>query len=266
MKTSRFIVAVSLFIAALPAFATPESDADQVFDWAESAYVNYFPAHVVSASAMGYYYRCYASGLCLGASGGNLYLYDGKQMSLVGTVADYLAMIATNNSQTGTSSATTPKTRNPYEIQIDGSDSFKSSVNSALTLLKQKVPEVYDRVTRNIAIFRQATRSGMRAYDEPPVFEIGDATSTATTTWFASAIAHDATHSMLYHDYLDAHPGATVPDDIWIGKSAEVTCMQYQLSTLKQIGAPDYEVDYLAKLSDGSSNYWDNYGGRFWGM
>lgn len=266
MKTNTFIASWMLLLAASPAWATPESDADQVFDWAESAYASYFPSHAVSANAVGYYYRCYPSGFCLGASGGNLYLYDGKQTTPVGTVAGYLPMTATNTSQTGTSSSSAAKTRNPYEIQIDGSETFKTNVNNALTLLKQNAPEVYDRVTRNIAIFRQATRSGMRAYDEPPVFEIGDATSTSTTTWFASAIAHDATHSMLYHDYLDAHPGATVPDDTWIGKSAEVTCMQYQLSTLKQIGAPDYEVDYLAKLSDGSSNYWDNYSGRFWGM
>lgn len=256
----------ALLILAANASATPESDADRVMDWAESTYPSHFPSHVASRSSAPYYYRCYANGYCLGASNGALYFYDGRQIAPVGNVADYLAKLVPPSTGTTPPTTTTPKDRSPYEIQIVGSDTFKSNVSNALTLLKQKAPDAYDRVIRNIGIFRQAARSGMRAYDSPPVFEIGDVTSTATTTWFASAIAHDATHSMLYLDYLAAHPGERVPDDIWIGKNAEITCMAFQLTTLKQIGGPAYEVDYLAKLSDGSSNYWDNYSGRFWGM
>lgn len=262
MNTTSSMLGMALLVTSVSVGATPETDADKVFDWAESTYAQLFSAHAASTSALGYYYRCYASSVCLGARDGKLYFYDGKQISAVGSVADYLAKIAPAQ----TVAPTVPAERKPYEIQVVGDDAFKSKVTNALTLLKQKSPEVYDRVIKYIAVFRQASRSGMRAYDNPPVFEIGDATASATTTWFASAIAHDATHSQLYNDYRDAHPGQQVPDDTWIGQPAEVTCMAFQLATLKAIGAPTYEVDYLAKLSDGSSNYWDNYSGRFWGM
>lgn len=77
-----------------PAAAPTASDADRVFDWAESAYASFFPSHSANASALGYTYRYYpATGLYLGTQAGRVVLHGGPYHLLdVGALSDFLAL------------------------------------------------------------------------------------------------------------------------------------------------------------------------------
>ena len=75
----------------------------------------------------------------------------------------------------------------------------------------------------------------MRTYAARPTFDLGTETAYHSVTWCAGAIAHDAYHSKLYHDYRDAY-GEPVPDDAWCGQAKELTCNEFQLRVLREIG------------------------------
>jgi hypothetical protein len=102
----------------------------------------------------------------------------------------------------------------------------------------------------------------MRAYDDPPTFDLSPKTANYSETWCAGSIAHDTYHSKLYHEYLDAHEGP-VPDEEWGGKAKELECNRFQARVLKDIGAPDYEITYVSHL-DGSHFDLDGDGKDTW--
>jgi hypothetical protein len=156
-------------------------------------------------------------------------------------------------------------------IRIEGSPEFIAQTQAALSLLESYAPDAYQKVQTYVGLIQQGQHSGMWAWEEPPRYEVGDATAFYSVTWYASTIAHDATHSELYHKYLDAHPGEYVPDDVWGGVEIERFCNGYQLDVLKRIGGPQSEIDYLASLdgthcdvdNDGDCD-WDDYNNRDW--
>lgn len=157
------------------------------------------------------------------------------------------------------------------EIRIVGNADFIDQTRLALSLLKTKAPDAYQKVLSYVAIIEQGDRSGMWAAEELPRYEVGDETAFFSVTWYASTIAHDATHSELYHRYLAEHPGESVPGDVWTGIEVERFCNAYQLDVAKRIGGPANEVDYLAGLTgthcdvDGDGDCdWDDYVLRDW--
>ena len=111
----------------------------------------------------------------------------------------------------------------------------------------------------------------MWAWEVPPRYEVGDKTAFYSVTWYASTIAHDATHSELYANYQAAHPGESVPETVYSGVEIERFCNGYQLEVLKRIGAPQNEIDYMATQDgthcdvdhDGDCD-WDDYQKRDW--
>lgn len=133
-------------------------------------------------------------------------------------------------------------------IEIKGTEKFKSTVTNALALLETRSPESYQVVTNYIGIIEESEHSGMRANQTPPVFDLNDASAYYSVTWCAGDIAHDSFHSKLYHEYQAAHAGA-VPDSVWMGHEAEVKCLKFQITTLKEIGAPGKEVTYCENIS-----------------
>lgn len=81
--------------------------------------------------------------------------------------------------------------------------------------------------------------------------------------WYAGTIVHDANHSKLYHDYLAAYPSSVVPDDVWIGRSAEKQSLDVQYDVLIKIGADYNALNYVKNVID--SEYWNvDYGNRWW--
>jgi hypothetical protein len=156
-------------------------------------------------------------------------------------------------------------------IEIKGGAEFTTQTVAALTLLKQKAPDAFQKIQTYIGIIEEGKHSGMWAWEQPPRYEVGDQTAFYSVTWYASTIAHDATHSELYAQYQAAHPNQPVPEDAYGGVEVERFCIGYQLEVSKQIGAPQSEIDYLSTLDgthcdldyDGDCD-WDDYQNRDW--
>jgi hypothetical protein len=153
---------------------------------------------------------------------------------------------------------------------VNGAPKVRAQIEAALVLIKEKAPEAHALIQKNVAIIAEGERSGMWAYKTPPTYEISSTSALYSISWCAGTIAHDAYHSKLYHDYLNAK-GAPVPDDVWTGTAAEKLCIAFQLSVLKKIGAPKHEIEYCIKLNgkhydvnkDGKYD-WDDYFKRKW--
>ena len=137
-----------------------------------------------------------------------------------------------------------------YGVTVYGSESFIKQVEGSLNLLRERSPEAFKLTQRYAPRIEQNSRSGMRAYDNPPTFNLSEKMASYSTTWCGGAIAHDTYHSKLYHEYLDAHDGP-VPDEAWSGQAKELECNRYQASVLRDIGAPEFEITYVNQL-DGS--------------
>jgi len=174
----------------------------------------------------------------------------------------------------------TPQTPNPMPpsppssqggIEIKGDSEFIAQTSAALTLLEQKAPDTFKKIQAYVGIIEQGEHSGMWAWETPPRYEVGNATAFFSVTWYASTIAHDATHSELYAQYQAAHPGEPVPLEAYGGVDIERFCIGYQLEVSRQIGAPQSEIDYLSTLDgthcdldkDGDCD-WDDYQNRDW--
>ncbi|MBA3010669.1 MAG: hypothetical protein KKF12_22800 [Proteobacteria bacterium] len=121
-----------------------------------------------------------------------------------------------------------------------------------------------------ISIIEQGSQSGMWAYEDPPRYEVNDSTAFYSVTWYAGTIAHDATHSQLYHEYKASY-GIEPPDTIWTGPNAELFCIEYQTIVAQKISSPKNEIEYLDSLdgthcdidNDGDCD-WIDYEGRDW--
>jgi hypothetical protein len=156
-------------------------------------------------------------------------------------------------------------------VKIKGNSEFVAQTGAALTLLEQKAPDAFEKVQTYVGIIEQGQHSGMWAWEQPPRYEVGDTTAFFSVSWYASTIAHDATHSELYAQYQAAHPGEPVPDDAYGGVEIERFCIGYQLEVARRIGAPQSEIDYLSTLDgthcdvdhDGDCD-WDDYQNRNW--
>jgi hypothetical protein len=156
------------------------------------------------------------------------------------------------------------------KLDIVGSKTFIDKTSEALSLLKQKCPYAHHKIQTYVGLIEQGEHSGMWAFENPPRYEVGQRTVDSSITWYASTIAHDATHSELFHNYLEQH-GAPVPDEAWADVEAEQFCIAYQLQVLKAIGGTEYEIEYLESQtgthcdvdSDGDCD-WNDYENRDW--
>ena len=156
-------------------------------------------------------------------------------------------------------------------IKIKGNSEFVAQTRAALTLLEQKDPKAFQKIKTYVGIIEQGKHSGMWAWEQPPRYEVNDVTAFYSVSWYASTIAHDATHSELYAQYQAAHPGQPVPEDAYGGVPIERFCIGYQLEVAKRIGAPQSEIDYLSTLDgthcdvdhDGDCD-WNDYQNRNW--
>lgn len=153
-------------------------------------------------------------------------------------------------------------------IKIRGGDPFVGQTLEALQILRDNAPDAYSKVQTYIAVIEESEHSGMAAYLVQPTFEVNDRTAFYSPTWYAGAIAHDATHSQLYHEYA-ADQGLPVPEDAWTGPAKELVCLKYQLDVAGRIGAPQYEIDWIASQDgthpdvDGDID-WNDYNLQDW--
>lgn len=131
-----------------------------------------------------------------------------------------------------------------FTVEIRGSSRFIEQTRNALNLLEKSAPDALHKVQKYVGIIELGKHSAMWAYSDPPRFEVNERTAYYSDTWFASVIAHEATHSELFHDYHAKNSGK-VPDKVWKESEAEVFCKKYQLDVLKRLGAPANEINHL---------------------
>lgn len=151
----------------------------------------------------------------------------------------------------------TPKP--PTNINIIGTADFVNQTNSALTLLNQKDSNGYNQVITYIKTI-ESVASGSGMYVETKTFKVGNITAFAysnndwSVIWYASTIVHDSNHSKLYSEGLQ-----------YTGKDAEIACLTIQLTTLKNISAPDFLTSYIQNIIDNpdSNPYWSD-PNRYW--
>lgn len=150
-------------------------------------------------------------------------------------------------------------------IIIEGSSSFISRTSQALILVI-RAPS-FATVRSYIGKIAESARSGMRAYADPPTYEVGRATSTSNVFWYASTIAHDSYHSKLYHDAALRH--RRVPASAWTGPAAERACNEFQIRILRELrslnpAVVDHYITYLQGIISSGRNYYSDYGSRSW--
>jgi hypothetical protein len=153
-----------------------------------------------------------------------------------------LALLALNGLRPTSQRPSEPPDR---AIQIVGSEEFQAKTRAALALVRRT--RHAETVRRFVAIIREAPRSGMRAYDPEPTYEVGSATWQAAPTWYASTIVHDADHSRLYHEAAARGKG-DVPATSWTGADAERTCLRTQVEALEDLDADTSTLTYVRGL------------------
>jgi len=165
------------------------------------------------------------------------------------------------------------RTQNPekceyfQEIEIRGSVVFIARTKKVLSLLFEQ-SESFSTVSPYLGRIRQSVRSGMRAYDLIPTFDVSDTTSSHSIIWYAGAIAHDAYHSLLYHRSKETE-GKEPSYYTWTGEAAEKKCLKFQLQVLKELSANDSLIDYIKGMLDnpkyyGNNKSWRDYEKRQW--
>lgn len=200
---------------------------------------------------------------------------SGKRVEFISAAA--LALLACcgcqptggNSSEQGANSQTQESAvpRTTVEgIVIEGGDAFVARTTVALSLLSSSPS--FGSVKRYLGRIKESQRSGMRAYDTPPTYEVGNATSTANVFWYASTIAHDTYHSKQYHQA--GLRNGRVPDDAWKGPQAEAECNQFQKRVLTELrplnpGVVDEQLHYLQGIIDNKTDYYSgDYENRDW--
>lgn len=201
---------------------------------------------------------------------GGLFIY--QQVAIKPTQSTTLTKISSPTPTLTTTSTPTalptllptpsPSNSTAIKINIVGDQTCIDQTNQALDLLKVKTPDDYHNVVKYIGIIECIEAgSGMSAEENPPRYRVGKLTRDAGTIWYASTIVHDAWHSKLYHDYLDAHLGSLIPDDVWKGKNAEQQCLDVQYNALEKMSADQTTLDYVKNVIN--TDYWND-SNRYW--
>lgn len=131
-------------------------------------------------------------------------------------------------------------------IVIRGEPEFAARTRAALALLRPSARWAEDRGA--IKVIEQAPCSGME--EETKVYHVGRPTWSAEPLWYAGTIAHDSRHSYLYaKENAAARVRGRAPrEKIWSGVTGERLCLAYQREVLKELGAPQWMIDYVGSF------------------
>lgn len=157
------------------------------------------------------------------------------------------------------------------KIAIQGNKEFVDHTQKALKLLKST--STYAVIAPYLGIIKEGAISGMRAYDEIPTYEVGQETWKHSDVWYASTIAHDGYHSLLFHEAKKRGETSSDTDpwhtDVWTGNAAEKQCLEIQRKTLEELVAEKNLIDYVKNLETnpqyhGNNKSWEDYQKRNW--
>jgi len=140
-------------------------------------------------------------------------------------------------------------------IRVEGNTLFVARTEDALKLLERsrefKIAKPY------LGIIRQGKLSEMKAQELIPAYEVGEITWQYSYFWFASTIAHDAFHSLLYRQAKEKEGGQEPPVEAWTGTEAERKCIEFQLRVLKELTTDQYLIKHLEKMKENPTHHID---------
>jgi hypothetical protein len=147
-------------------------------------------------------------------------------------------------------------------IEICGHEEFLLCTKAALRLLHPA--RQFQEIVSHIAIIRQGTRSGMKAWGKQPTFVVGRRTWQHSALWYAGAIAHDAFHAKLYRDAKRENPATEPHANTWTGADAEKKCLAFQKETLRALNADAETIAYIEACAENPTYQGHNTGWRSW--
>jgi hypothetical protein len=115
-------------------------------------------------------------------------------------------------------------------------------VRNALALLSVFDPSAYAFVEAHVDRIQNSDRTFADVGEKPRIVHLSKTNAMYSVTWCASALVHEA-----YHFKQWAEPAGRSRTDF---RAVELEAFKYQISVMKRIRAPRYEIDYL-RSSDG---------------
>lgn len=144
------------------------------------------------------------------------------------------------------------------QVVITGSEEFKDTINSSLSLLKTKAPDKYKMITNNLATISQGTvgtsvakmnLSNSTCIVDLTVFENYSKNAKFSNTdkkiFLAGILVHESHHAMMFNQGLFGYANAPISSF-----DAEVLAHAYTRQTIKALGASQKlmsmtSVDYI---------------------
>jgi hypothetical protein len=148
-------------------------------------------------------------------------------------------------------------TTHQYEgIDIVGSNAFIATTRNALEVLK--TTRCFETIRSNLQVIEEGSRSGVYPHVEGAKFIVGYRTWTSHLIWYASGIAHEAYHNVIYRS---PKTWRWIRPAFWNRKQDERECLEFQLGVLGELNAPNVMVEYVLKLMVNP-----NYIPRWWNL
>lgn len=141
-------------------------------------------------------------------------------------------------------------------VKIKGDSAFITRTRYALMLLKQYYNHGLQIVLCYVNIIEQSEYSGITNMEYCPTFKVGDRTSSADITWYASCILHDSYHSKLFRDARNAGKTYSQSYGEASGEKAEYKCLEEQIKALNAMPTPQYVLEHAKKCRN--SRWWEN--------
>lgn len=128
------------------------------------------------------------------------------------------------------------------------SEEFKTKIQQALDLLKEKAAVHYTSVTANVNKIRADDTSGTLV--RRGVVDIARPTFDSPLEWLASVLVHEARHVSLFRENQEHS-----------GKEAELECNRVQLEALRLTNAPLYLI--VGLLAENGEHFDRNGDGKY---
>jgi len=136
-----------------------------------------------------------------------------------------------------------PSNKTYFGVKLFGDAAYRLQVAKALRLLSLSDPEALSFVTNNIRIIIEMERSGIWILSNTPVFSLSRTSAFHSITWCAGVMVHDANHALI--DLRAAKQQRNHELSFRELQAMERVCIRRQIKTLKNIGAPRAQIDYL---------------------
>lgn len=131
-------------------------------------------------------------------------------------------------------------------LKIIGEEKFVETIKRSLNILRYQAPGAFTMVRQHVGKIQQGKPTRMWTSENPPTMTIDRKSAYHTDTFTAGIIVHEACHSKLYKE-----GGNADPEDYDAIQKEELECIEYEKNVLRQIGAPQYEIE-MAESQDGT--------------